>query len=272
MRSGDGSAAKVLLSLARSRAGRRRLLRIPEVLAFPPKAYVELKHEEPSFTALRQCADLYALDWLSEFAAECPETLSHDYLRCFENYKDVAEHGATTELEEFSLEAYWQALNQVSAGGDFALKDGRHLLGSMHWKWTLREFRRRYAELQIGETMGFANACAHHANQLLAFVRAKTEQAHLVPRATWVSPCPALYAANDFEEALPRFCSVFALAARAAGEKRLNFPDAVVALRGGLPEQSFSDGLRALLELAPELLGFFLLFWQTLIKTSPHHD
>jgi hypothetical protein len=272
LKAGDDSAPRLLLDLARSRAGRRRLLRVPEVMAFPAHVYIALRHREPAFVALRQCADVCALDWLSQFVAECPETLAGEYLRCFANFPEIATNGPSTEFEGFEITRYWRTLTTIATVGAFDPADDRDLLGPDHWQWALHKFRQRCAEHQSSESLGFANACAHNASGLLAFAKKNVEHTRLLANATWFSPCPSLYTNSDFEETLPRFSSTFALAARAAAERRLNFSEALAALRGHLPEQSFNAGLCALLEIAPELFGFFLLFWQTLIKTSPHYD
>ena len=272
LKAGDDSAPQLLLGLARSRAGRLRLLRVPEVMAFPAHVYIALRHREPAFVALRQCADVCALDWLSQFVAECPEMLAGEYLRCFANFPEIASNGPSTELEGFEIAQYWRTLTTIAAVGAFDPADGRDLLGPEHWQWALHKFRQRCAERQSSESLGFANGCAHNAGRLLAFMRNKVERAHLVPSATWLAMCPSLHSNNDFEETLPHFTSTFALAARAAAERRLNFSEALAALRGQLPEHSFSAGLSALLEIAPELFGYYLLFWQTIIKTSPHYD
>ena len=242
-------------------------------MAFPPESYHGLKHREPAFIALRHCADVCALDWLAEFVAENPDVLARDFLRCFTNFRKIETTGPTTELEHFDIAAFWMATVNGAGGDSFDPADGRDLLSGSHLRWAWHAFTRRGAEHAHDQRLGSANTTAHRADALLNFVRQHTANARLIPTHAWNTPCPPISTNNDFVESLPRFCSAFALAARAAGERRLNFADAMTALRGQeLPEKSFTDGLRALLELAPELLGFFLLFWQSLIKISPHHD
>jgi hypothetical protein len=272
LRAGDADAPKLLLDLARTHAGKLRLVRTPEVMAFPAECYRGLKHQDPAFIALRHCADVCALDRLSEFVADNPETLATEFVSCFANHREIATSGPITELERFDLHRFWRAAVGGRGGEVFDAAAGRELLGAQHLHFAWQSFTRRRAEHAHDLNLGAANATAHRADALLALVRSRVGTARLVPSGAWLSPCPNAHSGNDFEESLPRFCSTFALAARASGERRLRFAEAMTALRGPLPEQSFTAGLRALLELAPELLGFFLHFWQTLIKTSPHHD
>lgn len=272
LRAGDVTAPKVLLDIARSNAGRSRLLRIPEVMAFPASSYAQLVEHDALIVALRQCSEICAFDWLSEFIVESPAAYSEEFLRNFSNYAEIKKDGATDELATFDVIAYWNQLeNSRIPLADFDPGQRRDLLGESHWRWTWVQFVKRLSE-QHGDTLGLMNACAHQAAPLLQFVRAWTEKRHLVPRQAWSRPWPQIQDSTDFSENMPRFCSAFALAARSAGEGQLSFPEALKVLVADTPQSSLEAGLRALLQLAPEMFGFFLLFWQTLIKTSPHHD
>lgn len=273
LKAGDESAPRILLDLARSHKGRLRLLRVPEVLAFPAHVYTALQHREPAFVALRQCAEMGLSARLSQHVIECPEKFAAEFLRGFKNFASIKQYAAKEELSAFDIRKYWQTLIQApNSAGNFAPVDGCDLLGVSHWQWAWREFRHRYAERQGIEEMGYANACANQAGSLLAFVRSKVDGTLLIPKAVWVAPWPDIETNVNFEENLPHLCSAVALAARVAGARKIAFAEALTALRGNLTPQSFNAGLRALLELTPELLGFFLLFWQSILNTSPHHD
>src|SRR5690606_5648297 len=105
------------------------------------------------------------------------------------------------------------------------------------------------------------------------YVRTQAARANLVPRAAWTSAWPELSASTSFEESLPQFCSAFALTARISGSKRLSFTHAWASLSSAAHgREAAAAGVRALLELAPELFGFFLLLWESLIKSGPHHE
>src|SRR5690606_34546281 len=131
---------------------------------------------------------------------------------------------------------------------------------------------RRRMEREEDQQLGVANSVLSQADRLLDFTRDATSKARLVPSLAWSMPCPPRVEGDCLKEYMPRFCSAFALAARAAAERRIDFDRAMAVPRGGFSEEVFTAGLRAMIELAPELLGFFFLFWQTLIKTSPHYD
>src|SRR5690606_27285239 len=135
------------------------------VMAFPSHTYIALRHREPAFLALRQCADVCALDWLSQFVGERPETLAGEYLRCFANFPEIATHGPSTEFEGFEIVQYWRTITTVSTGGVFDPADGRDLLGAHHWQWALHKFHERCANHHKNESLGFANACAHNADR-----------------------------------------------------------------------------------------------------------
>jgi hypothetical protein len=266
LRARDSSAPQVLLRLGQS------LIRIPEVFTFPAQAYGALRDRQPVFAALRRCADFCAFDWFSEYILEHTDVFAELYLRGFANYDSVVKCGAETELENFDLAGYWRLLTSNSAAGPFSAEIENNLLGRDHWNWALTEFRRRYAATEESDELGAANACAHRADSMLQCIRHHVGRLHIIPAAAWLHPCPSLNAHSDLEESLIRLCSTFALAARATSYQRLPFGEAMAALRGNQPSKFTEAGLNSLLSFAPELFGFFLLFWQITIKTGPHDD
>src|SRR5690606_20141414 len=98
----------------------------------------------------------------------------------------------------------------------------------------------------------------------------------LMPQIIWQRPWPEISIENDaLAENLVKFASVYALAARLAGDKRLDFRECGRWLRSQnwLRKDQKEAAKQATITLicqAPELLGFFLMFWQLMIQTYPH--
>jgi hypothetical protein len=68
-----------------------------------------------------------------------------------------------------------------------------------------------------------------------------------------------------------RFCSIYALAARASAAGWLKFSDVTNWLHRrphGVSDNS--KAVTTLVCLSPELLGYYLMFWELIIRTSPH--
>jgi len=90
--------------------------------------------------------------------------------------------------------------------------------------------------------------------------------------AAWKAPWPRFDAPGaDFLEAVPRFASLFALAARAAAAGLLEFDETLTWLEHQVAQRRMAEeGITVLVSLAPELFGHQLLFWELIVRTSPH--
>lgn len=94
----------------------------------------------------------------------------------------------------------------------------------------------------------------------------------LMATAAWKAPWPRFAAPDvDFLERTPRFASLFALAARAAAAGLLEFDETLTWLEHQVAQRWMAEeGIAVLVSLAPELFGHQLLFWELIIRTSPH--
>ncbi|HVU16614.1 MAG TPA: hypothetical protein VHD32_06805 [Candidatus Didemnitutus sp.] len=276
MRLGDQRSARLLLEMSRSHSGLLRLLRMPQIMALPASTYIGLSVRHPVMTGLAQCAEINGFDWLAEFVVDQPEFYSMDFVSRFGDFAStgIPTGKAVDELGRFDLPGFWRAMTAAKDDGNsFDSAARTELLGVQHWAWAMSRFRQRYAERNASDKLGHANTCATQAPHLRDYVRTYAARANLIPRSAWTSTWPELNAPTNFEESLPQFCSAFALTARIAGAKRLAFTGAWESLSSAAHgSETAAAGVRALLELAPELFGFFLLLWESLIKSGPHHE
>ena len=90
--------------------------------------------------------------------------------------------------------------------------------------------------------------------------------------SSWNHPWLSVHFPNDaLMENCVRFASLFALAARAAGAGWLRFEDVMGwLLSQSSTPQSSEKAIATLVGMAPELFGYYLMFWELMIRTYPH--
>jgi hypothetical protein len=117
-----------------------------------------------------------------------------------------------------------------------------------------------------------ANALLRRAPAFRLWLRERLATQSLMTCAAWDAPWPQFQSPDvDFLEAVPRFTSLFALAARAAASGWLDFDKALLWLEGRVAQRWMAEeGIAVLVTLAPELFGNQLLFWELVVRTAPH--
>jgi hypothetical protein len=92
-----------------------------------------------------------------------------------------------------------------------------------------------------------------------------------MPTSVWKLPWLPVSFDDDLMENCCRFASIFALSARAAGFGWLSFQDVTDWLTAQNVETGAEEGaLATLVGMAPELFGYYLMFWELMIRTHPH--
>ncbi len=288
---GDGSAEALgdaLIDAASSEpddtARRGLLVSMPHLLALPGKAYASLPPITPQRRALQWIGHLCGYESSAQFFKAAIEPWQvgavtrlpdvFNVLQRFSNFRQVL-NGITgnLELSGFKLTDYFEKTIGPWAG---AVHDGEELdemdvLGKRHAHRVLASARDRL----IRHTQVSGMTKAQPLLQSAEFFRAELRQAieggsTFIPGNTTTPPwlrcelddVPALASLNSF-------CSLLALAMRAKGVGRLSLRPLVTKIitRHGIG--SYRSAVRVVHEVAPELLGYYLMLWELVLRTQP---
>jgi hypothetical protein len=271
----DGLQTK-LLNFACQDSSHAGFIYLPVLLALSANEYRELPLGDPLNDALRQCGRLATADSVAEEVRHAPSFLDIPVIACFANFKQVVNtpngEPSAPEFGGFAHEHYWQsvlgALQQSRLAPDWS---GEHALGRAHVVWALSELVRRYDQATHELNLAAANALLHSAPRFRAWLHQRLAPKALMAVAAWSDPWPRFASEVDFLEAAPRFASLFALAARAAAAGLLEFDEALSWLEQHVESRWMSEeGIAVLVGLGPELFGYQLLFWELIVRTTPH--
>src|SRR5262249_55740973 len=136
------------------------------------------------------------------------------------------------EFNGFDHERYWKSVLGTPQRDQLAADwSGEEVLGRAHIVWALAKLVGQWDHAAHGLNLGAANALLHCAPDFLAWLHQRLATNALMATAAWKAPWPCFDAPGvDFLEAVPRFASLFALAARAAAAGLLEFDETLTWL------------------------------------------
>ncbi len=261
---------------------------VPELLALPTFHYASISATHPLAESLRWCARLATRDSVFDafrevivdaFAnqnAPAPEMLR--VLQCFGNFAAIVQ-AATTEgiadgLAHFNYSRYFrQVVGPIHEAQPQPEWDDRTALSRAHVEWALSKLVERRQAGATNVALGAVNALLDQAPAFSNWLRSNLSQhANLMPANIWAQPWPVVaFDDDDLVENCCRFASMFALAARASGAEWLRFEDVIQWLTvGGVAHHSDEATIATLVGMAAELFGYYLMFWELMIRTYPH--
>jgi hypothetical protein len=266
-----------LLNLACQDASHLGFVYLPGLLALPSSEYRELPSGDPLNDALRRCGKLAVADSVADAVRADFSFLDINVIGCFENFPQVADtpidEPLSIEFSHFAHERYWERV-LGTAQVDRLVPDwsGESASGREHMLWALAQLVRRYENETHHLNLAAANALLHCALEFRAWLNHRLGTKALMSTAAWTAPWPRFAAPDvDFLEAVPRFASLFALAARSAAADLLEFDEALTWLESHVERRWMAEeGIAVLVSLAPELFGHQLLFWELIVRTTPH--
>jgi hypothetical protein len=274
LQSNGGDLQLKLLNLACQDSTHAGFIYLPSLLALPSNVYRDLPTGDPLNDALRLCGNIRGADSIVDIVRDDQDLLSMQMLACFANFNQLAARpkaeGLTAQFEAFDYQRYWQQiLGSLKVERLASNWSGSELLGKEHLVSALEELVRQYDAKADDSRLGAANSLLHSASQFRAWLNDRLNSRGIMSKQAWLAPWPSLEAPNsDFLESAPRFASLFALAARAAAAGWLNFDEALNWLEGRVPKQRMAEeGIAVLVNLAPELFGNQLMFWELMIST-----
>lgn len=267
---GSETLRAALLNLACQDSAHTGFVFLPGLLALSSAYFQELPVDDPLNEALRHCAIVSTSDSLASLAKL--GFFDMHFSACFANFFQVAsmtEDEVGLDLTGFSYEAFWAhevtATSRTGVGFDWSRQGA---LGHEHLVWAIGELRQRYQNLGAQIKIGAANTLLHEAAPLRAWLESRLAHTEILPSPSWKNPWPRVSAADaDFIEAVPRFASLFALAARCSSAEMLPFEELREWLEARVGRKTTEYGISALVTIAPELFGQQLLFWEVMIRT-----
>jgi hypothetical protein len=266
-----------LLNLACQDASHAGFVHLPGLLALPGDKFRELPSGYPLNDALRRCGWLATADSVSELVRNDFTFFDMTAIGCFANFAQIAGGAADgtdiAEFKHFNHEQYWrEGLGTFHANNLAPDWSGESALGKAHFVWALDKLVGRYEQSAHELNLAAANALLRRAPAFRLWLRERLATQSLMTCAAWDAPWPQFQSPDvDFLEAVPRFTSLFALAARAAASGWLDFDKALLWLEGRVAQRWMAEeGIAVLVTLAPELFGNQLLFWELVVRTAPH--
>lgn len=244
---------------------------VPALLALPTKDYAGLDSQTALARSLKWIADLPKQDLLSAVVENRLGFMDMAVWAAFghQNPSVPNRHGGLN----FDLVHYWnQIIGQLhphDAGNEWL---GDAALGRSQAAWAFYALASHYEVVQgvpdRAAELGSVNQLMHRAEEFRDWLSSQlvTELPSVSLRA-WQAPWLVVEHPVDFVQSAARFLSLLALASRASAHLLIDFDDVL----GWLAEHG--DNRRALawlVTLGPELLGYHLMFWELIIRTSPH--
>ena len=277
-RQADSSGLQTkLLNFACQDSSHTGFVHLPGLLALPASEYRELPTGDPLNDALRRCGRLAAADSVAEAVRHDLLFLDFNVIGCFANFAQIAAapngDPSVVEFNHFDHARYWKSVLGIPHRDQLAADwSGEGALGKAHFVWALAELVRQWDHPTPGVHLGAAMALLGRALPFRAWLQQRLATHALMATTAWNAPWPRFTAdGTDFLEAVPRFASLFALAARAAAAGLLEFDETLTWLEHQVTHRWMAEeGIAVLVGLAPELFGHQLLFWELIVRTAPH--
>jgi len=261
---------------------------IPSLLALSAEHYSQVSTTHQLGRALQWCGRISSSDFVFEAFRDLIDQVFRDSklsppdifttLRHFQNFAQVvqASEGAldTTDFSHFDYARYiTHTIGRIEVVEPQPEWEADIALGRAHALWALGQLGARLAEAPDNPELGAVNALLSKAPLLRGWLRQALDSHYrIMPHDRWNEPWLSFTVPeHDFMGNCVQFSSVFALAARACGSGWLEFDDLMGFLlrqAHGVPKSEKT--LASLVSLAPELLGFYLMFWELMIRTYPH--
>jgi hypothetical protein len=271
----DESPALRLLHLASGARGRRFFVDVPSLLALPAHLYQQIGGEEPLIQSLALCGRLVASETVVSSFVAGQVDLDFGTLAKFSNFNTLAANTSDIaigdEFADFNFASFWQQtmgpLDAERRDADWA----SHMpgLSRIHALWAVERLDAAYEAQANNPRMGAVNGLLQTAGAFRTWLQGNVLG---LPPGAWNSPWLEVAAGNALVPAAAKFASLLALAARAGAAGRFDFSTALIWLdqQAGDPDRT-REAISTLVDLAPELFGFHLVFWELIFRTHPYH-
>jgi hypothetical protein len=264
---------------------RSLLVNVPALLASPAGCFDGMLNGDPLRQALRWCAD-------SSVQSTVSASLHDQLVRCFQNtqssgllttlqhfrnFTKVIQGGANgtgTDFAAFDFSRYWEqtigSIQTTPEGDEWNECDA---LGRRHVHAAISAMLLRRRQDEGGRGLAAASAIFALTEEFRRWLKAALgARANVMSDLAWNKPWLLVDIPDDALACqCARFCSVFALAARASAAGWLDFGEVTGWLhRRPRGVSDTSKAITTLACLAPELFGYHLMFWELICRTARH--
>jgi hypothetical protein len=270
---GDTALAQVLIMVlneeSETASTRSLLADVPQLLALKPAQFTSLSDGDTLRAALLWCARINSADHIVDALGACD--VAEERLRLIADARLTPDVLGYFRNDAFDFCRYFGGLHRATQQQP-TRREVFSPLSAVHFVWAINAVRHRHERSADNEGWGEYTGIYDRAGEWAVKIHEFTAHySKLMPQNRWHNPWPEVVVPGDhFITSVVRFASVYALAARLGGMGLLNFYGAVKWLHKRHEHASASKACLTLLCQAPELLSFFLMFWEFIIKTHRH--
>lgn len=273
---GEAALAQVLVTAlneeSEAASTRSLVADVPQLLALKSEHFASLADRDTVRAALSWCARINSAEHIMDTQGACDLCdVTDDKVRFLPETRPALDILGYCATGAFDFCRYFGALERAVQQEPPA-RDIFPPLSASHFVWAMKAARRRHESSADNEGWGEYTGLYDRAGEWAGKIHEFTAYySKLMPQDRWRKAWPEITVPGDhFITSVVRFASVYALAARLGGMGVLNFFGALRWLHGQHERGVASKGCMTLLCQAPELLGFFLMFWEFTIKTRRH--
>ena len=193
------------------------------------------------------------------------ELFNYDFVGC---YKGISQE--KYDFIDFDLGKYWDMLRKGSVDCNYNLSSFKAMLSKEHWNWAFnKSMQRRYMTTNNLDSIVVVNAYTSRNNDFLVKALRNISKG-LLPESIWNYILPRINSEYNIDENMVNFIAIYALACRLVSTGDINFHDWERILDStGMNNIENGDGeiIKTVFFTYGEVFSFFIIFWETLIKT-----
>lgn len=241
-----------------------RLLNSMEIFGLNPKCYDSIPDTKCiQFLALKACNKI--MGFTSVLDIFVSGLLHYDFVGCYNPSFEEKE-----DFDDFNIAKYWNKLRTQSPKCDDDVELFKDMLSRKHWEWAFnKSISRRYNSANDSDAnLIFVNSYTSKAYQLTQ--KLKRLSKGIFPESIWNNVLPEIEGKETIDRNLVNFTAIYTLACRLSSIEDINFTDWENILDvAGIHRLGRSDEtvIKAVFFTYKEVFSFFIIFWETLIKT-----
>ena len=191
--------------------------------------------------------------------------LHYDFVGCYNPSFEEKE-----DFDDFNIAKYWNKLRTQSPKCDNDVELFKDMLSRKHWEWAFnKSISRRYNSANDPHAnLIFVNSYTNNASKLAQELKHLSKG--VFPESIWNNVLPEIEGKETIDRNLVNFTAIYTLACRLSSIEDINFTDWKNILDStGIHRLGRSDEtvIKAVFFTYKEVFSFFIIFWETLIKT-----
>lgn len=241
-----------------------RLLNSMEIFGLNPIYYGSISDTKCiQYLALKACNKIMGFN--SVFDIFVSGLLHYDFVGCYNPSFEEKE-----DFDDFNIAKYWNKLRTQSPKCDDDVELFKDMLSRKHWEWAFnKSISRRYNSANDPHAnLIFVNSYTNNASKLAQELKHLSKG--IFPESIWNNVLPEIEGKETIDRNLVNFTAIYTLACRLSSIEDINFTDWENILDStGIHRLGRSDEtvIKAVFFTYKEVFSFFIIFWETLIKT-----